>query len=66
MLGTALLIGAGLLIAAVCVLGLSVSLRRRLDRATSTLEGADREGVEALRQISRDIDKGKAAHGRFY
>jgi hypothetical protein len=66
MLTTALSIGAGLLFVGVSIVGVNSSLRRRMDRATSAPDGADRERAEALRQISRDIDKGKAAHGGFY
>ena len=66
MLGTALQIGGGLLIAGLCILGLKSSLRRRLDRATGAPDGADRERAEALRQIARDMDKGNAAGRGFY
>jgi hypothetical protein len=55
----------GLLIAAACIVGLSLNFRRRLDQATSASDGADREQAEALRQISRDIHKGNTA-GRWY
>jgi hypothetical protein len=66
MLGTALLIGAGLLILGVSILGLTVNLQRRMDRATSGPDDGQRERAEALRQISREIDRGKSARGGFY
>jgi hypothetical protein len=66
MLSALLQIGAVVLIVGACILGLRSSLRRRLDRATSAPDGADRERAEALRQISRDIDKGNVARRGFY
>ncbi|HEV7211615.1 MAG TPA: hypothetical protein VGN47_07855 [Blastococcus sp.] len=66
MLSAALLIGMGLLIAGACILGLKSSLQRRLDRATGAPDAGDRERAETLRQISREIDKGRGAGRGFY
>jgi hypothetical protein len=66
MLATALLVAAGALIAGGSVLGLRADLRRRLDRSGSAPDGADRERAEALRQISREIDRGRQAGKGFY
>jgi hypothetical protein len=66
MLRDALIVGAGALILGVSIVGLRLDLRRRLDRATSAPDGAERERAEALRQISREIEKGKAAGHGFY
>jgi len=46
--------------------GLWFNLRTRLDRGTSSTDASDRERTEALRQISRDIEKGRGAgHGLY-
>jgi hypothetical protein len=46
--------------------GLWFNLRTRLDRGTSSTDASDRERAEALRQISRDIEKGRGAgHGLY-
>ena len=66
MLGTALLIGAALLILGGCIVGLIVNLHRRMDQAASGGDEGQRERAEALRQISREIDRGKGAHRGFY
>jgi hypothetical protein len=66
MLGTALLIGAALLILGGSIVGLIINLRRRMDQATSGPDEGQRERAEALRQISREIDRGKSAHRGFY
>jgi hypothetical protein len=42
------------------LVGLKFDLRRRLDRATGSND-SDRERAEALRQISREIEKGRSA-----
>lgn len=66
MLTTALIVGAGALILGVSILGLRSTLDRRLNRATSAADGGDRERAEALRQISREIDRGKGAGKGLY
>ncbi|MGZ6859391.1 MAG: hypothetical protein ACXVFX_20005 [Blastococcus sp.] len=66
MLSTALLIGAGLVIGGACVVGLRSGLQQLLNRATGRPDEADRERAEALRQISRDMDKGRGAGRGFY
>jgi hypothetical protein len=58
--------GAGVLILGVTIVGRRSDLRRRLDRATSAPDGDERERAEALRQISREIEKGRAARRGFY
>jgi hypothetical protein len=46
--------------------GLRFSLRTRLDRETRSTDASARERAEALRQISRDIEKGRSAgHGQY-
>ena len=48
------------------VVGLRVSFRSRLDRATRSTDPRDAERAEALRQVSRDIERGRAAgHGLY-
>ena len=48
------------------VAGLKASFRGRLDRATRSTDPLDAERAEALRQVSRDIEKGRAAgHGLY-
>jgi hypothetical protein len=47
------------------LVGLKFDLRRRLDRATASSD-PDRERAEALRQISRDIEKGRSAGRGLY
>lgn len=48
------------------LVGLRFNLRTRLDRDTGSTGTADRERAEALRQISRDIEKGRGAgHGLY-
>ena len=59
MLSTALLIVLGLVIVGLCILGLNANMQQRMNRETGAPDGSDRERAEALRQISRDIDKGK-------
>ena len=66
MLRDVLIVGAAVLIGGVSVVGVRFDLRRRLDRATSAPDGDDRERAEALRQRSREIEKGKAAGHGFY
>jgi hypothetical protein len=46
--------------------GLRVNLRARLDRETRSTDASTRERAEALRQVSRDIEKGRSAgHGLY-
>jgi hypothetical protein len=46
--------------------GLRVNLRTRLDRETRSTDATVQERAEALRQISRDIEKGRSAgHGLY-
>jgi hypothetical protein len=46
--------------------GLRLNLRTRLDRETRSTDASTRERAEALRQVSRDIEKGRsAAHGLY-
>jgi len=63
MFSTALLIVVGLLIVPVCILVLNSSLSRFMDHARGAKDPVDPERVEALRQISRDIERGKSAGG---
>jgi len=49
-----------------CLAGLRVNLRTRLDHATRSTDASVQERSEALRQISRDIEKGRSAgHGLY-
>jgi hypothetical protein len=48
------------------LLGLRFNLRTRLDRETGSTDASDRERAEALRQISRDIEKGRSASHGWY
>jgi|tagenome__1003787_1003787.scaffolds.fasta_scaffold13981359_1 hypothetical protein len=66
MLGTALLIGGGLLVIVLCVVGLASGLELRLNRATRAREDGDHERAEALRGIARDINKGRSAGDGFF
>jgi hypothetical protein len=46
--------------------GLRFNLRTRLDRETRSTDASARERAEALRQVSRDIEKGRSAgHGLY-
>jgi hypothetical protein len=48
------------------IVGLRLSLRTRLDRETRSTDASARERAEALRQISRDIEKGRSVgHGLY-
>ena len=48
------------------LVGLRLNLRARHDSGTSSTDASDRERTEALRQISRDIEKGRGAgHGLY-
>jgi hypothetical protein len=53
------MIGAGLLIVGLCILGMNLSLERRLNRGASATDEGGADRAEALRQISRDIAKGQ-------
>ena len=60
---TAVALGA---IALVSLVGLRFNLRTRLDRGTRSTDAFDQERAEALRQVSRDIEKGRSAgHGLY-
>jgi len=48
------------------VVGLRFNLRTRLDRASGSGDATEQERAEALRQISRDIEKGRAAGNGLY
>jgi hypothetical protein len=46
--------------------GLRFNFRSRLDRETRSTDASAQEQAEALRQISRDIEKGRSAgHGLY-
>jgi hypothetical protein len=46
--------------------GLRFNFRTRLDRETRSTDASARERAEALRQVSRDIEKGRSAgHGLY-
>ena len=62
MLGTALLIGAGLVIVGDGILALKSRLRRRMDRATISPDEAVRTHAEALQQLARDREKENVSH----
>jgi hypothetical protein len=48
------------------VVGLRLSLRARLDRETRSTDASAQERAVALREISRDIEKGRSAgHGLY-
>ena len=48
------------------LVGLRFNFRARLDRGTSSTDASDRERAEALRQVARDIEKGRGAgHGLY-
>jgi hypothetical protein len=48
------------------LVGLRFNLRTRLDRETRSGDASDRERADAMRGISRDIEKGRSAsHGLF-
>jgi hypothetical protein len=46
--------------------GLRLNLRTRLDRETRSTDASARERAEALRQVSRDIEKGRSAGRGLY
>jgi hypothetical protein len=46
--------------------GLRFNLRTRLDRETRSTDASARERAEALRQVSRDIEKGRSARHGLY
>ena len=48
------------------IAGLRVNLRIRLDRETRSTDASYRDRAEALRQISRDIEKGRSASSGLY
>jgi hypothetical protein len=48
------------------IVGLRLSLRSRLDRETRSTDASTRERAEALRQVSRDIEKGRSAGRGLY
>jgi len=48
------------------LVGLRFGLRTRLDRESRSTDASAHERAEALRQISRDIEKGRSAgHGQY-
>ena len=48
------------------IVGLRLNLRTRLDRETRSTDASAQERAEALRHISRDIEKGRSAgHGLY-
>jgi hypothetical protein len=48
------------------LVGLRFNLRTRLDREAGSTDASDQERAEALRQVSRDIEKGRSAgHGLY-
>jgi hypothetical protein len=48
------------------LVGLRFNLRSRLDRETRSTDASAQERAEALRGISRDIEKGRSAGHGFY
>jgi hypothetical protein len=48
------------------LVGLRFNLRSRIDRATGSTDASAQGQAEALRQISRDIEKGRSAGHRLY
>jgi hypothetical protein len=48
------------------LVGLRFNLRTRLDRETRSSDASAQERAEALRQVSRDIEKGRSAGGGVY
>jgi hypothetical protein len=63
MIGTALLIAAGMLLVAFAV-ALAAGRRRRIDRRESAPDEAIRERAEVLQQLSRDRDRESGARAR--
>ena len=48
------------------LVGLRFNLRTRLDRKTRSTDASARERADALRHVSRDIEKGRSAgHGLY-